>query len=229
MHTTADAARRLAVSPARVRALIRAGHLEAVRPGRDWLIDEQSLALLVERPRPATHRPFSARVAWAAAQQAAGATSPWVSSSERSHLRGRLRDGSSTDVWRARLARRADSLERYKIHPANLTILLSDDRAHEAALDEFVAADLEVVGGSRLLWCASGDLDDLVRGHGLLRSSRPNVALRRLPAGVDLEAGARVPPLITAADLCDEGDPRSIRAGERMIARAIGSCEAPEK
>ena len=229
MHTTADAAQRLAVTPARVRALIRSGHLEAMRLGRDWLIDEQSLALLVERPRPATHRPFSARVAWAAAQEAAGSTSPWMSSSERSRVRVRLRDESSTDVWRARLARRADSLKRYRIHPANLAVLLSDDRVHEAVLDEFVAADLEVVGGSRLLWCASGDLDDLVRGHGLLRSSRPNVALRCLPAGVDLRAGAGVPPLIAAADLCDEGDARSVRAGERMLARAIGSRGACEK
>ncbi len=75
----------------------------------------------------------------------------------------------------------------------------------------------------------SGDLESLSRTYGLLHSSSPNVALRCLPAGVDLGTGARVPPLITAVDLCDEGDPRSVRAGERMLARAIGSCEASEK
>lgn len=226
MRTTADAARRLAVTPARVRALIRTGHLKAVRHGRDWLIDEQSLELLVNRPRPATHRPFSARVAWAAAQEAAGATSPWVSSSERSRVRGRLRDGSSTDVWRARLARRSAYFQRYRIHSENLALLRNDDRAHESGFARGVTPDLEVVGGSHLLWCACGDLDDLVRAHGLLMSSSPNVALRCLPKSVDLEAGVRVPPLIAAADLCDEGDARSVRAGERLLAQAIESFEA---
>lgn len=225
MHSTKSAARRLGVTPARVRALIHAGHLQAARVGRDWLIPDEDLAALARRPRPATHRPFSARVAWAAAQEAAGATSPWVSSSERSRVRGRLRDGSSTDVWRARLARRAASLQRYKIHSENLQGLLDDDRAHERALTGVVSADLEVVGGSHLLWSMSSDLDGLVRAHGLLQSSSPNVALRCLPEGVGLHPGARVPLLIAAADLCDEGDARSVRAGERLLAQAIESYE----
>ncbi len=229
MHSTRNVGERLGISSARVRALIRAGHLPADRVGRDWIISEESLAAIAERPRPSTHRPFSARVAWAAAQEAAGATSHWVSNSERSRVRGRLRDGSSTDVWRARLARRAALLQRLKIHPANLEALLNDDRVHEAALGEATSSHLQVVGGSYLLWCASDDLSGLVPRHGLLRSSSPNVALRCLPADVNLEKGVRVPPLIAAADLCDEGNARSVRAGERLLAQAIDSYQASQK
>ncbi|WP_353681411.1 helix-turn-helix domain-containing protein [Aeromicrobium sp. REDSEA-S38_B2] len=223
MHTTVDAARRLTVSPARVRALIHSGHLEAVRLGRDWLIEERSLAELAARPRPATHRPFSGRIAWATAQEAAGAISPWVSSSERSRVRSRLRGESPTDVWRARLGHRAASIQRFKIHPTNLAGLLEDSRVHETALGGRIPSHLNVVGGTSLLWCASDVLDDLVLTYGPLRSSSPNLAVRCLPAGVHLQAGAPVPPLIAAADLCDEGDARSVRAGERLLTHAIES------
>lgn len=129
-------------------------------------------------------------------------------------------------MWRARLARRAASLQRYKIHPENLALLLNDDRAHKSALSRDVTSNLVVVGGSHLLWSTSADVDGLVRTHGLLHSSSPNVVLRCLPAGVSLQAGAHVPLLIAAADLCDEGDARSVRAGERLLAHAIESYEA---
>jgi len=47
--TTAEAARELGVTPARVRQLILAGRLPAEKHGRDWLIDPASLDQVGER------------------------------------------------------------------------------------------------------------------------------------------------------------------------------------
>lgn len=222
MYGTAGAADAIGVTPARVRALIRGGHLRAHRVSRDWVIPEESLTAFLGRSRPAAHRPFSARMAWAAAREAAGEPSPWASSSERSRLRHRLRDGSSSDVWRARLAGRGADLQRYRIHPLHLVAFHTDGRIHAAASDQ-VSADLQIAGGSYLVWCASPDLPGLVSDHPLLRSSRPNVVVRQLPPEVDLEAGASVPTLIAGADLCDEGDARSVRTGASLLSDAIAA------
>jgi len=54
---TVEAARRLGVSDARVRALIESGRLKAVKVGGAWLIDPKDLAAVkdrkVGRPRKA--------------------------------------------------------------------------------------------------------------------------------------------------------------------------------
>jgi excisionase family DNA binding protein len=58
--TTAEAARRLGVTPNRVRALIQAKRLKAFKYGREWLIDPQDLEAVkdrkVGRPRKVVKR-----------------------------------------------------------------------------------------------------------------------------------------------------------------------------
>jgi len=48
--TTKDAARRLGVTAIRVRQLIAAGRLPAVKIGRDWLIKAADLRRVAHRP-----------------------------------------------------------------------------------------------------------------------------------------------------------------------------------
>jgi len=57
--TTSQAAQRLGISTVRVQKLIQAGRLEAVKYGRDWLIQEQALeAVAVRKPgRPVGYSP----------------------------------------------------------------------------------------------------------------------------------------------------------------------------
>jgi excisionase family DNA binding protein len=52
MLTTAAAAARLGITPGRIRQLIAAGQLAATRHGRDWLIQEEALAAVAQRPGP---------------------------------------------------------------------------------------------------------------------------------------------------------------------------------
>jgi excisionase family DNA binding protein len=47
--TTAEAARRLGVTPNRVRALIQAKRLKAFKYGREWLIDPKDLDAVKDR------------------------------------------------------------------------------------------------------------------------------------------------------------------------------------
>ena len=55
--STAEAARRLNVSPSRVRAMIKAKRLKAMKVGHEWLIDPKDLEAVkdrkVGRPRKA--------------------------------------------------------------------------------------------------------------------------------------------------------------------------------
>ena len=46
---TAEAARRLNVTQSRVRAMIDAGRLKAMRVGREWLIDPKDLDAVKDR------------------------------------------------------------------------------------------------------------------------------------------------------------------------------------
>jgi excisionase family DNA binding protein len=47
--TVTQAAQRLNLSTSRVRALIKAGRLPAMKPGHDWLIKESDLKLVANR------------------------------------------------------------------------------------------------------------------------------------------------------------------------------------
>jgi excisionase family DNA binding protein len=62
-YTTTTAAAELGVTPGRVRAMITAGRLKAIRAGRDWLIEPKALAAVRERKpgRPATRQTRSAK------------------------------------------------------------------------------------------------------------------------------------------------------------------------
>ena len=86
MMGTAEAARRLGVSPQRVRALWHEGALSGRIMANRLLLDRASVLDLAERDRPAT-RPLSARNAWTLLLMLAGEPSPWASASELSRLR----------------------------------------------------------------------------------------------------------------------------------------------
>lgn len=60
---TAEAARRLGISDARVRTLIMSGRLKAVKVGGAWLIDPKDLATVKDRKvgRPRTKRKSAKR------------------------------------------------------------------------------------------------------------------------------------------------------------------------
>jgi excisionase family DNA binding protein len=54
---TAEAARRLGVTPNRVRALIVSKRLKAMQVGREWLIDPKDLEAVKKRPPGRPRKP----------------------------------------------------------------------------------------------------------------------------------------------------------------------------
>ena len=59
--TTVEAARRLGVTPNRVRALIQAKRLKAFKFGREWLIDPKDLDAVMDRKVGRPKKPRKAR------------------------------------------------------------------------------------------------------------------------------------------------------------------------
>jgi excisionase family DNA binding protein len=223
----AEAAARLGLSARRVHGLIASGQLRAQSIGGRYLIDEESLDRLADRARRRGVRPLSRRVAWAAAAMADGVTASWLSSSERSRLRARLRDGDDdADAWVARLRRRAASEFCFRIGTEQADGLLesgavgrSGTHARNLVTDLFAGSENAVV------WVLDeARLRDAVDRFGLLPTARGNLTVR--VAGVDgLGAvgagGGDAFRLIVAADLLELGDARSRRAGEALLLHCL--------
>lgn len=100
MLSTAEAARRLGVSPRRVRALVESGELAAERVGRAWAIDEASVQARAEAPKLKGRPKEAARDAFALG---VGLLAGWV---RKQHLieKGRSRTNMGVKRVQARMA-----------------------------------------------------------------------------------------------------------------------------
>lgn len=227
--TTLQAAARLGVSPARVRALINSGGLTARRVGTLWLIDSAS----IEHQRGltsagATSRAMSPRIAWAAADLADGGTAAWLSATERSRLRRRLTTTTDVDIVRRWMSRHASSIHRYKVGPKDLTALLTDRRIVRTGISAVESYRLGLgTGGAADVYVSSEDLDQLVRGYVLLSTGPGNLTVRVDDVGLyravtrTIDRRLVVPRLIAGADLADDTDARTRSTGRRLLAEVL--------
>lgn len=104
--TTHEAGERLGITQASVRQLVGCGQLTVVgKAGRALLLNRSS----VERRAAAGSRrgrAWTPKVAWAALTMLSGGNLSWISPSEKSRLKSRLRGRTAEDV--AALARHKD-------------------------------------------------------------------------------------------------------------------------
>ena len=115
--STSEAAIRLGISPARVRSMIANGLLKADKVGGRWLIQLSS----VEKRQEARRLPgrmFSPGRAWGLLWLASRRHPDWLSPTDISHLRRRLRQASLIDLA-PRLQKRA-VVHRLRAHPSDL-------------------------------------------------------------------------------------------------------------
>ncbi|MEU7479008.1 helix-turn-helix domain-containing protein [Lentzea sp. NPDC042327] len=222
--SVAEAAQRLGVSAAQVRDLVAAGRLNAVKPGRDLLVDADAVHRRLHVEKPQRGQPWSPRIAWAVLAHASGAHVDWLSPSELVRVK-RYAQRPLSD-WPRLLARRADVrcarmlanvLRRAEELPG---VAIGGVRAanhHGAAL---VSADEP---HAELLTSVEA-FDALARMRGSSWDSpKPNVTVRVLPGGLprsveEMVFGAPyVPKSVAAADLLDLGDERSRGAAQELL------------
>lgn len=217
-RSVAQAAELLGVNHERVRALIAAGALEASKLGGRWLIEDASLERLLRRERP-TGRPFSPRRSWGLLMLAAGRNPGWLSGSDISRLRGRLRDQPLRELL-PRLYRRA-RVHHLRAHPSDLVRLADERDAVRTASSAAQDHGLDLVAGDELdIYLPDRRLKRLRREYALTSSDRPNLTVRVIPKIWPFEPKELVAPEpVVAVDLATSDDPRTRRAGLELLDR----------
>jgi hypothetical protein len=213
----AEAAEALDMSLERVRQLIRDGRLDARQVSGRWLIDPNSVDLLVHEQRHAG-RPWAAARAWGLLALAAGRDASWLAPAEIHRLRDVLAARNIGDLA-SQLRRRADRRPWY-VHPG--------------MIGDFLAEDGVVVGGAR----ASGQLRDggpidaYIAGAVVDRlvdryvpdqsAAEPNLIARVVRGPWPFAHGERVAwPEVAAVDLLERGgDDRARLVAQKLLRRA---------
>ena len=225
--TSRQAAERLGVHLSRVHALIGSGALAATNVGGRWLIDADSLdshAGLIAAG--ATGRPFTPRIAWAAAALCDGLDEE-LSSAERYRLRKRLTRAAHSRadtcaLVRRWLSRRAQSVHRYRVGERDLARLLAADGVLATGISSALHYDLGLAtGGSVDAYVTAGNHDKLVEEFCLIASERGNCTLRVSDFAPFHDSTA--PRLIAGADLAEDTDARTRAAGCALIGAALST------
>ena len=230
--TVSEAAARLGVHQSRVRQLLHAGTVGGRRLGRQWLIDADDL----DRHRDlvsggATSRAMSARTAWAAAALVDGQDTRWITSSERSRLQGRLqRNAEEVVTFRRWLSTRQLSTARFRIADSDIAAFLQEQ--------DVVATGISAARSHGQRLSAAGEAEayatvelarKLTRKYFLVASERGNLLLRTVEGNWHTDTAVRrdglliTTRLMTAVDLLDSADARSVSAGRRLLQEALQS------
>ena len=211
----AEAARRLGVTPRRVRQMISAAQLPASRVGRVWAINERDLSAAVRRP---AHRPWKPASAWAVLFAAEGETPPSLSAYERHRALKRLEAGLANLV--ASLSERSHRRTFYA-HPSAVDRILAEPGVVRTAASAADEHGIDLVGpGPAEAYVSESVFGRVAAGFCLEeRSERPNLVLRVVgDAHWPFPDGATVAPRVVAAiDLLESGDDRCRRAGAELL------------
>lgn len=228
--SVADAARRLQVSPRRVRALLEDGRLQGRLVGGRWLLSSGDVEHRRQLALPAG-RPLSQASAWhvlavlARADDALRDLAPPMRSRARARAT-ELRLSQPAEMarrWRSALRSRARISEFYA-HPSVVRELLDDPRIVRSGISAAsdLGADLMVAGGAEG-YVRSRDLPQLQDKYALNPhpGARANVRLRVVDDDQArwLFRQRVAPAAVVAADLMEREASRDREAGIKLAAR----------
>ena len=216
IFSVAQAAVRLGVNHERVRHIIAAGLLEARKLGGQWLVDGASLERLEKRERP-RGRPYSVRRAWGLLMLADGRDPEWLSASERSLLRGRLREFSFKEML-PRFFGRAD-VHRLRAHPGDLERIANEPGLVRSGISAVEHYSLDLVSREELdVYISAKKLAKMEKKYFLQSSENSNVVIRSIVDFWPFDDGERTAPLsVVGIDLALGDDARSQRAGQEIL------------
>jgi excisionase family DNA binding protein len=210
--SVAEAAMRLRVNQTRVRAMIAAGLLDAVKVGGRWLIDVQSVERRKDRTSP-VGRPFSPAKAWGLLLVAAGERPDWLSRWDLSRIRRRLREqglGKLVPKLRSRAV-----LHRLRAHPSDTERIAAGKNVVMTGISAAYHHGLDLVTPGQVeFYLPVNFLDRLSKKYALQPSDRPNLLIRVVGDLWPFEKNCSVAPAsVVGVDLVDSDDARTRRAG----------------
>ena len=217
MLSTFEAAASLGVNSARVRAMIKAGLLEANKVGGRWVVSQAS----VERRRQArvqAGRKFSARRAWGLLLLASGRRANWLTPSDAAVLRRRLREEDLIDLA-PRLQKRA-TVHNLRAHPSDLRRIDQEPSVVNTGISAASEFDLDLTpdSGQLDIYAPARNIPLLRKRYALQPSSRPNLILRVVEEPWPFEASLTVAPrVVVGLDLFESVDERLRRAGRHLL------------
>jgi excisionase family DNA binding protein len=211
-----EAAERLGVSRQRALARIHAGELPARLVGGRWVLMLEDVDELVGAR--SYGRPMAARVAWGLLDLLDGGNAPWLTASERSRLRSRLRSRPSIDQV-SHWVRRRSRVMWLRGHTSALPRLL----AFEGAVPTGASAPgQDLVDPGRVeVYLPQDCAEQAIRKLALRPVPRREAnAVVKVPQGIwPFEAGpARAK---VALDLWEAGDERSRRTALRLYSSLL--------
>lgn len=210
-----EAAERLGVSTRQVQHLVAQGELRQLARG---VVDGTSVERLVAVRGGSHQRAWSEPTAWAAVSLLSGGDGSWLGLTQRSRLRSRLRGLTASEF--VERARGRAVVRRYRAHSSAGQYLLgllvcATDAGRQLGLAETTSIDG---------YLAIGEVEDVVRAHGLIRDDEGRVTLRA--TGMDLDTVrdlAQRGVVLAALDLAESLDVRERRAGLEALDNALGS------
>ena len=220
-------AKRLGVNQARVRRLLASGRLDGSKVGSHWVIDDDAITLRRELSSAARSRPLSVRTAWSTAAVLDDLDTSWLSTSERSRIRSRMRrreaaEAVSTRWWMQARA----STRRYRVADNDIAELLQASGVVSGGISAANSYGLGLSHSSEAeIYTGVDMVDGLVDEFFLTESTQGNLAVHVVPDGeawhqrtARMRRGRlTVPRLIVAVDLLDSDDTRSRRAGAELL------------
>ncbi|MBD8078477.1 hypothetical protein [Cellulosimicrobium arenosum] len=190
-------------------------HGKLTSPARG-LIDPSSVDRFVVLHGRSRSRPWSMPTAWGAVALLSGAAAAWMGQSQRSRLKGRLREASADAVVAQTRARAATA--RYAGHPSAVTRLraeIVDTGATSTRLGLTPSADVDGYVNDEAL-------PELTRRFALVRDDSGQFTLRATTFPIEvvseLAAGADV---LAALDLAESLDVRERQTGLGALAAAL--------
>ncbi|MEV8565914.1 helix-turn-helix domain-containing protein [Streptomyces sp. NPDC051322] len=214
--SVSEAAERLGVSRQRILARIHAGELPARLVGGRWVLMLEDVDELVGAR--SNGRPMAGRIAWGLLDLLDGGNAHWLTASERSRLRSRLRSRPSIEQV-SRWVRRRSRVLWLRGHTAALPRLL----AFEGAVPTGASAPgQDIVDPRRVeVYLRQHCAEQAIRKLALRPVSRREAnAVVKVPQGIwPFETGpARAK---VALDLWEAGDERSRRTALRLYSSLL--------
>ncbi|WP_427019370.1 helix-turn-helix domain-containing protein (plasmid) [Pseudarthrobacter sp. P1] len=216
--TTLQASERLGITQVSVRQLVHNGQLStAGTAGRTILLDRASVERLAAAGTR-RGRAWTAKTAWAALGLLSGQNPTWITASEKSRLKSRLRELDADAV--CILARNKDKTTRFRATQDGLTALTDHLIASGASAmrDQATAETFGMSGGSGIAegYVMAGDARALADAFGMVEDADGNAIIHEVDL-TDPFAEGRAPIAAIAVDLMASLATRERSAGRRVI------------